>query len=368
MLTSLGGCRPVEERLVSEEWPEPMAQCAEATADSIADIELRRTVLSTASEPLYDLTCLGADRFPDWDREFDWSGDLMCHLRSTNSSAPRTNLLQDDPDATRDWQTRSRFLEKELQGDCGRVPEIGSLRTFRLRGMKLTVRVESTAAGASVLVGVESDRQAVGERAAPVVIGEDLVARCPEAAKQAIGVLPKQPAQRRIPQACVLESRFEHAYPPDGSSLLSEWISDESGAPLFHLRCDAYLASEGGRTVIARWGIDCDLQLPGSQSDLLSLSRDSVTGADRSIFRPEQLTAERVSYPDWGGSRAFVVAGMRLRFEMSEIHFCEGFGVPDLSDGAIDRLTLRVSILPDAHAAGLVPLPAAANDWRTLGE
>lgn len=51
-----------------------------------------------------------------------------------------SSLLVETDNQSADWQTRARFLLPELTGACGNVPDFGRVRTFNLRGMKLTLR------------------------------------------------------------------------------------------------------------------------------------------------------------------------------------------------------------------------------------
>ncbi len=88
-------------------------------------------------KPLYRLACHTSDYSGDTD--FDYSGDFECRLTSLDSSEGYSTLLTDDPQPTRDWQSRGRFLAEDLVGSCGTYPEYGLVRHFRLRGMAITL-------------------------------------------------------------------------------------------------------------------------------------------------------------------------------------------------------------------------------------
>jgi len=76
------------------------------------------------------------------DREFNYSGDFECRLTSAYSKEPYSTLLTDNPTQSRDWESRGRFLVPELVGECGRHPEYGRVRTFRLRGMQIRFEIK----------------------------------------------------------------------------------------------------------------------------------------------------------------------------------------------------------------------------------
>ena len=77
----------------------------------------------------------------DQDPGFDYSGDFECRLTPTYEKTKYSTLLTDDPEQSRDWESRGRFLVPELLGKCAAYPEYGRLRTFRLRGMRLRLEL-----------------------------------------------------------------------------------------------------------------------------------------------------------------------------------------------------------------------------------
>jgi hypothetical protein len=52
-----------------------------------------------------------------------------------------STLLTEDPHQSRDWESRGRFFAADLRGACAGIPQFGAIRSFRLRGMDLTLRV-----------------------------------------------------------------------------------------------------------------------------------------------------------------------------------------------------------------------------------
>jgi hypothetical protein len=97
-------------------------------------------IKDTNGHPLYRLEC---HTFTYSDPDFDYSGDFECRLVSLYSKEPWSTLLTDDPQQTRDWQSRGRFLAAELEGTCGKYPEYGTVRHFRLRAMQLTLEISN---------------------------------------------------------------------------------------------------------------------------------------------------------------------------------------------------------------------------------
>lgn len=71
----------------------------------------------------------------------NYAGDLGCHLIPAEHGEVEENLLIETPGVAA-WYSRGRMFATELQGDCARYPEYGRQRTFRLRGLKVTMTYE----------------------------------------------------------------------------------------------------------------------------------------------------------------------------------------------------------------------------------
>ena len=67
-----------------------------------------------------------------------YSGDLDCRLIPAERGEVEANLLLEAPRLAA-WYSRGRMFARELQGACARYPEYGSVRSFRLRGIRLTM-------------------------------------------------------------------------------------------------------------------------------------------------------------------------------------------------------------------------------------
>jgi hypothetical protein len=110
---------------------------------------------SSASNASAAVTILGKDGTPhllechtyehETDPEFDYSGDLECRLKSLYSEDTYPTLLTEERKPTRDWQSRGRVMVEDLEGSCADHPEWGRIRSFDLRGMKLTLSLSDVA-------------------------------------------------------------------------------------------------------------------------------------------------------------------------------------------------------------------------------
>jgi hypothetical protein len=100
------------------------------------------TIKSVAGKPAYGIQChsgeVDAPSLDDYN--FQWSGDFECRLVSYPASG-YTTLFTESTDQERDWLSRARFFSSELRGSCASVPELGRRRSFKLRGMKITLEV-----------------------------------------------------------------------------------------------------------------------------------------------------------------------------------------------------------------------------------
>lgn len=90
--------------------------------------------------PVY---CLDA-RFcwRDYETEsYDFSGALDCRIYPLAGSSLYPTLLQNTPDATRDWQTYGRFTREEFTGLAGADASRSIVQRCHLRGMHIEIEV-----------------------------------------------------------------------------------------------------------------------------------------------------------------------------------------------------------------------------------
>jgi hypothetical protein len=63
-------------------------------------------------------------------------GPFSCGLKTGDKNSGRNLLGEDDSPL---WHTRAQYRYDQLTGKCGDYPEFGRVRTFRLRGFRLTL-------------------------------------------------------------------------------------------------------------------------------------------------------------------------------------------------------------------------------------
>lgn len=97
----------------------------------------------------YKLSCRSGESEDD---DFNYSGLFHCRLVAHDIPDELPSLLLDEAQATSDWQGRARFLLNDVIGSCGDVADWGSVRTFRLRGMQITLAVRDV-----TLSGIRGD-------------------------------------------------------------------------------------------------------------------------------------------------------------------------------------------------------------------
>lgn len=101
-----------------------------------------------AGVPLYELFCAGgesdlADKHGAFGTDTatyvnpNYGGAFECRLASRYGD---DGLLDENARQTTEWPSRGRFYVRNLTGACARIPEFGTTRSFRLRGMQLTLQ------------------------------------------------------------------------------------------------------------------------------------------------------------------------------------------------------------------------------------
>lgn len=106
-----------------------------STADFVLPIR------SATGHVTYTLVCYGPKSQPKAN-DFVYDGDFECRLtEASKMKSHYSTLLTDDPNQTRDWQSRGRFFGSELAGQCGEIPQFGRKRDFLLRGMRISLRI-----------------------------------------------------------------------------------------------------------------------------------------------------------------------------------------------------------------------------------
>ena len=125
--------------LAAQAYPAVRALRRTFDVQAVGRSDVRLTVKSRNGNPLYELQCHSAGYTGD--PEFDYSGDFECRLSSVGGQNEYSTLLTEDSHQSRDWESRGRFFASDLRGACALIREFGATRTFRLRGMVLTLQI-----------------------------------------------------------------------------------------------------------------------------------------------------------------------------------------------------------------------------------
>jgi hypothetical protein len=109
------------------------------TVSDVAEANVSLDVESMGGARLYHLQCHSAGYTGD--PGFDYSGDFECRLGLIGQPNTYSTYLTEDAHQSRDWESRGRFFAADLRGACARMPQFGATRSFKLRGMDLTLAI-----------------------------------------------------------------------------------------------------------------------------------------------------------------------------------------------------------------------------------
>jgi hypothetical protein len=121
------------EKITLPDIDDPARAAVKSTGKTTFDLMIR----SSTGVPLYNIECGSPDRSNA--KVFEYSGDFQCRMVPAGSEISSEDLLSEVPHRTHDWQSRARFFASEVLGKCGEIVDYGRERTFRLRGMKVTL-------------------------------------------------------------------------------------------------------------------------------------------------------------------------------------------------------------------------------------
>jgi hypothetical protein len=115
---------------------------------------------------IYNLACYGPKSQPNAS-DFVYDGEFECRLTEENKAKSEySTLFTEDPNQSRDWQSRARFFGSELAGQCGEIPQFGREREFLLRGMRISLQIGDVTFGSNkklksftFTVSVQNDRE-----------------------------------------------------------------------------------------------------------------------------------------------------------------------------------------------------------------
>jgi hypothetical protein len=132
-----------------------------------------------------------------------YSGDFECRLHSSDNKDLESTLLTELTDADADWESRGRFLSEQLVAPSGDYKDFGRMRSFRLRGLKLEIRL-------SKVVFDEGERSFSHVAPALKSFDLELVAMPDPTATSSVAATPPLPRRDRIPESC--QKAFDSLY------------------------------------------------------------------------------------------------------------------------------------------------------------
>jgi hypothetical protein len=128
-----------ESRADVHSWPVVREEAGVVTIETPAEADFTRHIVGRDGRLLYDLRCRSGDL--DDVGGFNYSGLIQCRLSVAHATSGPQTLLFENAHATSDWEGRGRFLLSDILGSCGKYPDYGSTRSYRVRGMRLVLSV-----------------------------------------------------------------------------------------------------------------------------------------------------------------------------------------------------------------------------------
>jgi hypothetical protein len=134
------------------------------------------TIRTPAGSPAYTIECGTLDTPTS---SFAYSGEFECLLQTVPPNYSFSTYFTENPHQDRDWESRARFFADEVADPCGEIPDFGRIRTFSLRGMKVTLTMSNitfssqgkgqTITAFDFLIRVENDSTATTQIAKPPI-------------------------------------------------------------------------------------------------------------------------------------------------------------------------------------------------------
>lgn len=178
-------------RLCADSYPPVTGIQRTFMVPDVAKANVSLEIDSTRGTPLYHFECHAAGYTGDPD--FDYSGEFECRLSLIGQPNSYSTLLTEDAGQSRDWESRGRFFAAELRGPCAGIPEFGTNREFKLRGMDLSLQItdptfteDGKLGSLRVTVSVRPDRMAL----------------------RSIAEVTPLPPDREVPAGCELRRYF----------------------------------------------------------------------------------------------------------------------------------------------------------------
>lgn len=119
---------------------------------NVKKMNISLLIRTNAGVPLYGLFCAYPDNNIPYTNKYameygvdygTFSGAFECRLgmKEIGRKNVADTLLVEDATQAQEWPSRGRFFVRNIRGACADIRGYGAMRTFRLRGMILTLRV-----------------------------------------------------------------------------------------------------------------------------------------------------------------------------------------------------------------------------------
>ena len=329
-----------------------------------------------------------------------YQGGLLCGLAPASTPVPETlgssSLLatEEEPGAL---HSRGNFEPPALVGACANYPDYGLIRTFSLRGFRLTLRVSD------VEVRPDYQRDFVYRIAYrkdfPIGRMKFTVSVVPDPAATSAKALPSPYIDPDYePEACakpvtewpVLRNAAETVdiNLRDPRTLVTLNLRDVTGQPRYQFVCFAGNDEASYEfSIIYTGGLQCGLAQAGTpvehslENPLLLTKDDTKAHFSRAIFHAEELVGFCADYPDYGLTRDYYLRGFRLTLRLSDVDvnpdykggsaFRDSFAIianEDRSSYPIGHLKLTVTVAPDPKARSATALPSKYVDPKGVQE
>lgn len=188
--------------LHGSQWPAIRPLAVRYHFSSMQEAKLKTTIQQDNGKSLYTLECYSFQTVPQ-NGEFMYSGDFECRLHSVDDKDRQSTLLTELPDADKDWESRGRFLVGQLLPPCDAYRNLGSERSFRLRGFRLDLKLRN--------VTFDDRRESFsGTRPSLKSFDFEVRAEPDSSATSAIAATPSLPRLNGLPKQC--QKAFDTLY------------------------------------------------------------------------------------------------------------------------------------------------------------
>lgn len=370
-------------------WPavKPITREYDFRDASHANVDL--TLDGVQGKQLYTFHCRPGLSEGIGGEEADFDGDFSCHLHSLYTQDRYESLLIDNPLDILEAHSRGEFWAEQLVGKCGDYPEYGRMRSFKLRGMVVSLeltgihpidgnpkklssfhfRIDVSQEAGNLSSIAEppgflppwKSKSTVGH---PTRCGDPVPQHIPgEVTTEYVENAKLGPPFALIPKTTVkvvVDAKSGVVGPgywvpiaplKRGAGFVHATINDKDGIVAYQLDCDADTIWDG--VAIAGDGLRCGLFAADNDTNLLIDSVDPFTRMSPSLILPRQLYGREATYDDWGTTRHFGLRGMSLTLKFEK----PAFAMDDLGNPALIRSDLVLLVEPDPAATAPVAQP-----------